>query len=166
MPFVHRRPIRVLVLATTLTAALVLGSCSKDTPAANPQESTSTSSAAAGSPGKPQSTVILDKQARTVLDQLLQYPTGSQAQVSSAMLTIAPGVSTGLHKHDAPLYAYVLEGTLTVSYEGGIVKEYSAGSAILEAIGTPHNGENRTDKPVKLIVVNIGAEGVANSVTL
>lgn len=124
----------------------------------------STTSAAAG--GKPQSSLVLDKQAQTVLDQLLQYPNGSQAQVSSAILTIAPGVSTGLHKHDAPMYAYILEGTLTVTYEGGIVKEFSAGSAILEAVDTPHNGENKTDKPVKILVVNMGAEGVANSVTL
>ena len=97
---------------------------------------------------------------------MLEYPTGSQAQVSSAILTLAPGVSTGLHKHDAPLYAYVLEGTLTVTYDGGIVKDFSAGSAILEAVGTAHNGENKTDQPVKLLVVNIGAEGVANSVKL
>lgn len=101
-----------------------------------------------------------------MLDQLLQYPIGSQAQVSSAVLTIAPGVSTGLHKHDAPMYVYVLEGTITVTYEGGIVKEFTAGSAIIEAVGTAHNGENKTDTPVKLLVVNIGAEGVANTVTL
>lgn len=141
---------------------LTLAGCSS-TPASSSQSST-TSTAVAN--GKPQSSVVLDKQAQTVLDQLLQYPNGSQAQVSSAVLTIAPGVSTGLHKHDAPMYAYILEGTLTVTYEGGIVKEFSAGSAILEAVGTPHNGENKTDKPVKILVVNMGAEGVANSVTL
>ena len=82
------------------------------------------------------------------------------------MLTFAPGASTGLHKHDAPLYVYVLEGTITVTYEGGIVKNYSAGSAILEAVGTAHNGENRTDQTVKLLVVNMGAEGVTNTVSL
>jgi quercetin dioxygenase-like cupin family protein len=141
---------------------LTLAGCSS-TPASSSQSST-TSTAVAN--GKPQSSVVLDKQAQTVLDQLLQYPNGSQAQVSSAVLTIAPGVSTGLHKHDAPMYAYILEGTLTVTYEGGIVKEFSAGSAILEAVGTPHNGENKTDKPVKLLVVNMGAAGVANTVTL
>jgi quercetin dioxygenase-like cupin family protein len=127
--------------------------------------STSTTTAAATA-GKPESSVVLDKQAQTVLDQLLQYPIGTQAQVSSAVLTFAPGASTGLHKHEAPLYVYVLEGTITVTYEGGIVKEYSQGSAILEAMGVAHNGENKTDKPVKLLVVNIGAEGVANTVTL
>ncbi len=141
---------------------LTLAGCSSTT--ASSSQSSTTSTAVAN--GKPQSSVVLDKQAQTVLDQLLQYPNGSQAQVSSAILTIAPGVSTGLHKHDAPMYAYILEGTLTVTYEGGIVKEFSAGSAILEAVDTPHNGENKTDKPVKILVVNMGAEGVANSVTL
>lgn len=141
---------------------LTLAGCSSATTSSS--QSSTTSTAVAN--GKPQSSLVLDKQAQTVLDQLLQYPNGSQAQVSSAILTIAPGVSTGLHKHDAPMYAYILEGTLTVTYEGGIVKNYSEGSAILEAVGTPHNGENKTDKPVKILVVNMGAEGVANSVTL
>jgi quercetin dioxygenase-like cupin family protein len=141
---------------------LTLAGCSS-TPASSSQSST-TSTAVAN--GKPQSSVVLDKQAQTVLDQLLQYPIGTQAQVSSAVLTFAPGASTGLHEHEAPLYVYVLEGTITVTYEGGIVKEYSQGSAILEAMGVAHNGENKTDKPVRLLVVNMGAEGVANTVTL
>ena len=141
---------------------LTLAGCSSTT--ASSSQSSTTSTAVAD--GKPQSSLVLDKQAQTVLDQLLQYPTGSQAQVSSAVLTFAPGASTGLHKHEAPLYVYVLEGTITVTYEGGIVKNYSEGSAILEAVGTAHNGENKTDKPVRLLVVNMGAEGVANTVTL
>jgi quercetin dioxygenase-like cupin family protein len=111
---------------------------------------------------KPQSSPLLDKQTTTVLDQLLTYPSSGQAQVSSAVLTFAPGATTGMHRHDAPLYMYVLEGTITVTYEGGVVKEYSAGQAILEAVGTAHNGANLTDAPVKLLVVNMGAEGVAN----
>jgi len=160
MNFSRSRSARACVIAMAFSILIVAG-CSST---GSSSTQSSTTSAVAG--GKPQSSLVLDKQAQTVLDQLLQYPNGSQAQVSSAILTIAPGVSTGLHKHDAPMYAYILEGTLTVTYEGGIVKEFSAGSAILEAVGTPHNGENKTDKPVKILVVNIGAEGVANSVTL
>lgn len=159
-----RRFSMTFTLLGLLVIGLTIASCSND---ANTSQVTATSTGVtADTAGKPQSSVVLNKQAQTVLDQLLQYPSGSQAQVSSAILTIAPGVSTGLHKHDAPMYAYILEGTLTVTYEGGIVKEFSAGSAILEAVGTPHNGENKTDKPVKILVVNMGAEGVANSVTL
>jgi quercetin dioxygenase-like cupin family protein len=162
MNHVFRHPVRIVVLALSLSIGLVGVGCSSDS---SSSDSSATTTAAATN-GKPQSSVVLDKQAQTVLDQLLQYPTGSQAQVSSAVLTFAPGASTGLHKHEAPLYVYVLEGTITVTYEGGIVKNYSEGSAILEAVGTAHNGENKTDKPVRLLVVNMGAEGVANTVTL
>lgn len=153
---------RNILIALTITVGVLAAGCSSD----SSSSSSTTTSAAPATGGKPQSSTILDKQAQTVLDQLLQYPTGSQAQVSSAVLTFAPGASTGLHKHEAPLYVYVLEGTITVTYDGGVVKNYSEGSAIIEAVGTAHNGENRTDKPVKLLVVNMGAEGVANSVTL
>jgi quercetin dioxygenase-like cupin family protein len=159
----RRNAHRNILIALAIAVGVLAAGCSSDSSTAGPSTTTST---VAASPGKPESSVVLNKEAQTVLDQLLQYPSGSQAQVSSAILTIAPGVSTGLHKHDAPMYAYILEGTLTVTYEGGIVKEFSAGSAILEAVGTPHNGENKTDKPVKILVVNMGAEGVANSVTL
>jgi quercetin dioxygenase-like cupin family protein len=161
MNFSRSRSARACVIAMAFSILIVAG-CSS-TGSSSTQSST-TSTAAAN--GKPQSSLVLDKQAQTVLDQLLQYPTGSQAQVSSAVLTFAPGASTGLHKHEAPLYVYVLEGTITVTYDGGVVKNYSEGSAILEAVGTAHNGENKTDKPVRLLVVNMGAEGVANTVTL
>jgi len=158
----RRNVSRNILIAVTITVGVLAAGCSS----ASSSSSSTTTSAAPATGGKPQSSTILDKQAQTVLDQLLQYPTGSQAQVSSAVLTFAPGASTGLHKHEAPLYVYVLEGTITVTYDGGVVKNYSEGSAILEAVGTAHNGENRTDKPVKLLVVNMGAEGVANTVTL
>lgn len=159
-----QRPGRRFALALTLSLGLLSVGCSSG--GASTDSAPSTAVTAEAGSGKPEVSSVLDKQAQTVLDQLLQYPIGSQAQVSSAVLTIAPGVSTGLHKHDAPMYVYVLEGTITVTYEGGIVKEFTAGSAIIEAVGTAHNGENKTDTPVKLLVVNIGAEGVANTVTL
>lgn len=160
-----RASTRAIVPAIAIACGLLVTSCSGDGSSSAGTTSTPVVASSAD-PSKPQSTVILDKQAQTVLDQLLQYPTGSQAQVSSAVLTFAPGASTGLHKHGTPQYVYVLEGTITVTYEGGVVKEYSAGSAILEAIDTAHNGENRTDTPVTLLVVNMGADGVANTITL
>ncbi len=161
MTFFQSRSARSLFAAMAFSILVITG-CSSTSSSSTQSSTTST----AADTGKPQSSLVLDKQAQTVLDQLLQYPGGSQAQVSSAVLTFAPGASTGLHKHEAPLYVYVLEGTITVTYDGGIVKNFSEGSAILEAVGIAHNGENKTDKPVKLLVVNMGAAGVANTVTL
>ena len=128
-----------------------------------------TSESAAASAPSPTATSIsavalLTKAQTTVLDQPLAYPTEQPAQLSSVVLTIPPGVSTGWHHHDAPMYAYVQSGEVTVEYKDGPTKVYPAGSAIVEAIGTDHNGTNRGSVDAVLIVVNIGAEGVANSV--
>lgn len=160
---IRNRSIRI----AALTALLAFGALACSSGGSSASTSSSTTAAVSVPAGtEPESSTLLDKQTRTILDQLLAYPSGSQAQVSSAVLTFAPGASTGLHRHDAPLYVYVLEGTITVTYDGGMVKQYSAGTGFLEATGTAHNGENRTDRVVKLLVVNMGAEGVANTVTL
>ena len=158
-----RRVTSVIAFALALGALSV--SCSSSSSSDSATAST-TSTAVVSASTKPESSPLLDKQATTVLDQLLTYPSSGHAQVSSAVLTFAPGATTGLHRHEAPLYVYVIEGTITVAYDGDVVKEYSAGQAILEAVGTAHNGTNLTDAPVKLLVVNMGAEGVANTVSL
>lgn len=111
------------------------------------------------------STPLLTKAETTVLNQLIDYPSASQAQISSSIITLPPGVETGLHKHDAPMYAYILTGELTVTYDGGVVKTYREGEAVMEAQGTAHNGRNAGTVPVRVLVVNIGASGVANTVS-
>ena len=109
-------------------------------------------------------TVILDKATQTILDQDIEYPSESDAQISASTVRIEPGAETGFHRHDAPLVAYILSGTLTVYYDGGVVKEYSPGTALVEAIGTYHNGRNEGTEPVEILAVSIGAEGIENTV--
>ncbi len=109
---------------------------------------------------------LLDKASLTVLGQAVAYPAALPAQVSSGIVTLAPGAQTGLHRHEAPIYAYVLEGTVTVEYDGGITKAYSAGTAFMEAVGTAHNGRNLGGVPVRILTLYIGAQGVHNTVTL
>jgi quercetin dioxygenase-like cupin family protein len=102
----------------------------------------------------------------TILDQPIAYPGELPAQVSSTILTVPPGAATGWHFHSAPMYAYILEGTLTVTYDvDGVTREkvYRAGDALLEAVGTHHNGMNNADVPVRVLVVNMGAAGVPNT---
>ena len=100
--------------------------------------------------------MLLDAQRLTVLDQPLRYPKKGAAQVSSSIVTLEPGQETGWHRHAAPMYAYVLEG--------GVVKDYPAGTALLEAVGTWHNGTNKGTSPARVLVVNMGAKGVKNTV--
>jgi quercetin dioxygenase-like cupin family protein len=67
------------------------------------------------------------------------------------------------------MYAYILEGTLEVTYTvDGVEKTnvYKKGEAIMEGLNTPHNGVNNSDSPVKVLVVNIGSPDAKNSVKL
>ncbi len=146
------------VVALTLVAglSLSLAGCT-GTPAPEPTPTPlSTISAEA----------LLKAAETTILDQTIAYPSAVPAQVSSTILTVPPGVATGWHFHSTPMYAYILEGTLTVTYDvDGVSQEkvYRAGDALVEAVGTHHNGVNNTDSPVRVLVVNMGAAGVANT---
>ena len=62
--------------------------------------------------------------------------------------------------------AYVLAGTATVEYDGGVVKTYPEGTAFMEAIGTQHNGRNLGTTTVRILVTFMGAEGANNTVKL
>lgn len=99
---------------------------------------------------------------KTILDQQIAYPAGT-AKVTAAIVTIPPGNDTGWHTHEVPLFAYVMEGELSVDYGSKGVKVYKAGDSLLEAMDWPHNGTNRTDKPMKLLAVYMGAEGEPNA---
>ena len=150
------------ISAVALTIALcgvVTGCSATPTPESTPVSSPTPVATISASP-------LLKAAEVTILEQALVYPDALPAQVSSSILTVPAGVATGWHFHTAPMYAYILEGTLTVTYEteaGTVEKVYRAGEAIMEAVGTHHNGVNNTTSPVRVLVVNIGAAGVANS---
>jgi quercetin dioxygenase-like cupin family protein len=141
-----------------LTAALLLSGCG----GSSGDATSSTAAAPASSTGNSQ--ILLDGQQLTVLDQQISYPKKKPAQVSSSIVTLEPGQETGWHKHRTPMFAYVLEGTLTVEYDAGVTKEYPAGTAFMEAQGVWHNGTNKGDQTAHILEVNMGAKGVKNSV--
>lgn len=142
------------------TAALPANSApaSPWTPAAPGSGGSAPASGAAAS-----SQTLLDKADLTVLGQQFDYPQTDDAQVSSAIVTIPVGGQTGRHRHNTPMYAYVLAGTVTVEYDGGVVKEIPAGTALVEAVGTWHNGRNLGGEPVAILTVNLGAQGLVNT---
>ena len=147
---------KAVIASIALVGVLALTGCRSG----GGEEAAPTSSSAA--PTSP--VTLLSAQERTVLDQAIEYPKRKPAQVSSTIITLLPGQETGMHKHDAPMYAYIMEGMVTVEYKDGTIKEFGAGSAIMEAVGTWHNGKNLGDVPVRILVVNFGAKGVKNTV--
>lgn len=98
-----------------------------------------------------------------VLGASLAYPTGTP-NVTSAIVTVPPGGETGWHEHEVPLFAYILEGELTVDYGTKGKKVYRTGEAVLEAVGWPHNGTNTGTVPMELVAVYMGGGNAANTI--
>ena len=97
---------------------------------------------------------------KTVMDELIVYPTGSPAQLTAAIVALDPGDETGWHTHGVPLAGIVLEGELTVDYGDKGKRTFHTGDAMAETMAVPHNGRNTGNGPMRLFAVYIGAEGV------
>ena len=85
-------------------------------------------------------------------------------EITAMKVEIKPGAETGWHTHPVPLYAYVLEGDLTVEIKGGNTYQFAAGDAIVEVVNIPHKGKNLGTTPVTLIVFYTGETGTPNTV--
>lgn len=98
----------------------------------------------------------------TVVGERIAYPQGP-AQVTAAVVALAPGAETGWHTHGVPVLGYMLEGELSVDYGSKGVRVYRAGDAFLESMRVPHNGRNSGQRPMRILAVFMGAEGAATS---
>lgn len=94
------------------------------------------------------------------IGQRIVYPQFNRAEVSMLKITMEPGTVTGWHKHAIPLFAYIVQGVLTVERESGDQKEFKAGMAVAEMYDTYHQGINRGNEPVVLIAVYLGGDGI------
>lgn len=98
----------------------------------------------------------------TVLGETIRYPSTGPARVTSSIVTIAPGADTKFHRHPAPMFAYILEGEVTVDYGVSGKRVYRRGDALVEAMDVSHRGLNLGDTMVSILVVYMGADGTAN----
>jgi quercetin dioxygenase-like cupin family protein len=98
----------------------------------------------------------------TVLGEPLHYPASGPAHVTAAIVTLAPGAKTILHRHGVPLFAYILEGELTVDYGVRGKRTYRQGEALMEAMDVSHYGLDTGAQPVRILAVYLGAEGAAD----
>lgn len=104
------------------------------------------------------SRVVL-KTTTTVTGDKIAYPRDGEPEVTASVVEIPPGAETGWHGHTVPVYAWVVAGTLTVEYEGGKKVTLKPGDALVEAVGTSHDGRNDGSETVKLLVFTTGLAG-------
>jgi quercetin dioxygenase-like cupin family protein len=100
----------------------------------------------------------------TVTGEPIKYPSGAPAQLTALEITLLPGQQTGWHIHPVPIFGYILDGELTVDYGPKGQRVYRKGDGFAEATDEAHNGRNVTEKPVTILAVFAGMEGVKDSV--
>jgi quercetin dioxygenase-like cupin family protein len=98
----------------------------------------------------------------SIVGEMLHYPTSGPAHVTAAIVTVAPGDKTIVHKHGVPLFAYILEGELTVDYGQHGKRTYQQGQAFMEAMDVAHYGSSTGSQPVRILAVYMGADGAEN----
>ena len=106
---------------------------------------------------------VLVSASQSILGEELAYPAGRPV-ITAAIVTLQPGETTGAHRHEAPLFALVLDGELTVDYGQGITKRYVKDDAFLEAYQSTHTGTNTGTGPVRILAVFAGSDAVKNTV--
>jgi quercetin dioxygenase-like cupin family protein len=107
--------------------------------------------------------VPLVKGNKTIMGEEFSYPSG-QADVTAAILTLAPGAKTLRHRHGVPLFIYVLDGEIEVDYGVKGKKIYKKGDAFMEAMSIAHFGMNNSSRPVRLLAVYMGAVGSSDMI--
>jgi quercetin dioxygenase-like cupin family protein len=120
--------------------------------------------AAAGEYGSGIKTTLILKSTTTTGNYPLKYLNTQNPEITVMKVEIKPGSETGWHTHPVPLYAYVLQGDLTVELKGGQTYRFTAGDAIVEVLNIPHNGKNLGAVPVVLIAFYTGEKGTPNTV--
>ncbi|NDP20842.1 MAG: cupin domain-containing protein [Paludibacter sp.] len=95
----------------------------------------------------------------TSIGQKIVYPDFKNDEVSIYKVTIPHGKSTGWHKHLFPVFAYVIQGTLTVEVDNRKPLYFNTNSSFSEVINTMHNGVNNGKEDVVLIAFFMGEKG-------
>lgn len=106
---------------------------------------------------------VLLSTSQTTLGQPITFP-GGKPVITAAIITMKPKESTGKHRHDAPLFAMILEGELTVDYGQGVVHRYLKGDSFVEALHSAHEGVNTGAEPARVLAVFAGSDAVKNTV--
>jgi quercetin dioxygenase-like cupin family protein len=76
-----------------------------------------------------------------------------------ALVELPPGAAEGKHTHPAEVFAFVLEGTISLENEGNPTATLKAGDVFHIAPGKVHQAINNGSVTVKLAVVFVAEKG-------
>jgi quercetin dioxygenase-like cupin family protein len=93
---------------------------------------------------------------RVLLQQDLTIPNHEAALVS---VELPAGGREGRHTHSGTLVVYILEGTMTLDYEGKPTASYGPGQSFAVEPGKVHEGINKGNVPVKALATFVVPKG-------
>lgn len=99
---------------------------------------------------------ILQQSTQTIAGETLHYPQSVSATITTAIITIPAGTSTGWHTHGVPVVGYLINGELDMEYADGKRVTLKQGDAIIEAMQVAHIGANLGQTPATLFVTFVG----------
>mgnify|MGYP000202670837 CR=1 FL=1 len=103
---------------------------------------------------------VLSKTTKTWDGTLLpNYPKG-QPEITILKVVIPPNTKLAVHKHPVINAGVLIKGELTVTTKDNKVLNMKEGEALTEVVNTWHHGENRTNKPVEILVFYAGVVGI------
>src|SRR5687767_10857765 len=107
---------------------------------------------------------VVTRTATTITGQPLEAPPVPY-EVAISTSELPAGGLLPMHKHPWPRYAYVERGRLEVRYEAsGLVRQFAAGEAVVEAVDQWHEGRVVGTEPVRLVIVDQLPPGQSNVV--
>lgn len=106
---------------------------------------------------------VLLRTGEDVLEEEFEYPRTGDARVTSMLVSLAPGELTPVQTLESPVLVHVLEGEVTMLFGRQGWKSIKAGESILQPMRRPMRSQNKGDRPARLLVVIMGAEGSAEA---
>ena len=102
--------------------------------------------------------------ARSLVTRDLADVPGKEGMVE--LVDFAPGEASEIHRHNADLFVYVLEGTVVTQLEGEAPKTLKAGEVFTESPTDIHVVSRNASmtKPAKLLVFFVKAKGAPPTV--
>lgn len=95
---------------------------------------------------------------KTIAGEKITFPQ-KDASIRAIVVTLEPGEKTAWHQHGAPLFAYILQGEVTVFYEGIGDKVFREGEGVMEAMTVTHQGRNTADGETRILAVFLLGDG-------
>jgi quercetin dioxygenase-like cupin family protein len=96
-------------------------------------------------------------------EKTTEIPKVPEHEARVFLAEIGPNSASAWHTHPAPVFVYVLQGTLSWELDGQDAKEYKAGQAFAEPANKKNRAVNKGTELVKVIVFQVSDPGEALS---